>query len=154
FRLRLRDRDVRAKPGEHIEIAMATLDGILGRNERSQYIGAVPQHVRWEHADDRDRLAVDRERLADDGGVGSEAPLPISMRKQPHTTSPWAGFLSQNRTPEHPPPPQRPPPTAGDTRRVPRLARTAVHDRHALSVVGRHRLEYVILIVNVREIRV
>ena len=54
FRLRLRDRHAWPKPSEHIEIAMATLHGILGRNEGFQYVGAVPEHVRWEHSDHRD----------------------------------------------------------------------------------------------------
>ena len=76
------------------------------------------------------------------------------MREDRNTIPSRAGLFRQKRPPEQRPHSERRQPGVADDRRVHRFARPAINNRHALPIVSRDRREYVILIVNVREIRV
>jgi hypothetical protein len=81
-------------------------------------------------------------------------PLPVPVREDRNAIPARAGLFRQKGPPEQRPHSERGQPGVADDRRVHGLARPAINNRHALPIVSRDRFEYVILIVNVREIRV
>ena len=91
---RLIGRDIVAQPADYLE-EMRRAQGaiVVVERERHHDIGSRrPPKLRRKYANDLERVAVERDRPADDRRIGTKAPAPELIRKQ-HDAVPADGFL-------------------------------------------------------------
>src|SRR5207249_868482 len=91
---RLIGRDIVAQPANHLE-EMSRPQGaiVIVERERHHNIGSRrPPKLRRKYADDLERVAVERDRSAEDRWIATEAPAPELIREQ-HYAVPADGFL-------------------------------------------------------------
>ncbi len=81
----LRERHARLEAREDIEVAMASALRVLGRHQGLQEIAPVPQHVRRQHADDRERAVIGPESPADDVRVRGKMASPVGLGEEHDT---------------------------------------------------------------------
>ena len=152
-RLRAGDRDAGLQARDDIEILVRARLGILGGDERPDHVGAEAEHVRRQHADDRDRLIVDDDGAADRRRIRTESAHPPGMREQGDACASGVEVLREEAAAEERLHAERVEPRRGDHRAADRFTRTIAdpHDE-APAIVGRDALEHVLLRREVDEI--
>ena len=152
--LRLLERRAAFQPREHVEIPIPSTLRIVRRDQGPKEIRVVSQHVRRQHADDGERIAVDGQRLADDVRVGPEAALPEGVREDDNAPVALPLLVLEKPAAEHRVNPQRRQPSDGDERAPdsPLAGSVGIRDGDARAVVGGHLLEDVVLISDVKKI--
>ena len=152
-RLRACERDAGPQARDDVEILVRARLRIVGGDERPDDVGAEAEHVRRQHADDRDRLIVDQDGAPDRCRIRSETAHPPGVREQGDAWASGVEVLGQKTTAEERRDAERVEPCRGDHRAADGFTRTVAHPHvNVPAVVGRDTLEHVLLRREIDEI--
>ena len=129
------------KARERVQIAIGAIRCVIGGDERLQEIRAIAHHVRRQHADDRGRLPIDRERLANDARIGGQAAPPVRVGQDDDAVPARLCFFRQESTAEDRRDTERGEPVSRHERAKDTLPRAGVDDLEIMAIVGGNLLE-------------
>ena len=147
LRLRLRERNLRPDPRDHVPPAAAADVGLVLGDRLGQVevaIAAAPfeteLEIRRQHAHHRIRLPVERQRAAEDAGVAAEAALPEPVGDY-HDAAAGAELLRKERPAVRGAGAERLEEAFRDERRVEHLRLSVAGEVERIGLDGRHALE-------------